>query len=291
MGNKAGKDGTVPNLDRTSDVRTREAIAGWHRYGVNVWDVYDLEEELGQSSMGSVYHVRRKERGAHTAATRQKIATSMSDSASESSEPPKSPTKSPKLGPKMIIKKTKKTLSGGVTKMVGMVKEGDEELDADAPPKKTLSEPPKNPSQPKPILKQSHYGNPTNEIPDFDDDSEDEEEITNRWKERSKDRVEHIAGHRSVVLADKDQGPALDSTNVKPEDPFSTNSKVAFKRHYACKLVLISLVKEGQMEAMINEIYIMRTLDHPYILKLYEIYQVKRTYCSTLDKKYTLACL
>jgi serine/threonine protein kinase len=284
MGNQAGKGGPVTNLYRTADVRTREAIAGWHRYGVSVWDVYDLEEELGQGSMGSVYQVRRKERGAHTAATRQRTVSSTSDSASDRSEPPKAAAKSPKLGPKRILKTTRRSISGGVAKMVGMSKEVDEALDVDAPPTITLSEPPKNPSQPKPILKPSHYRNPTNEIPDVDDDSEDEDEEKSmeRWKERSKDRVEHIAGHRSVVLGH--QGPALDSAKLKPEDPFLANTKVAFKRHYACKLVLIPLVKEGQMEDMINEIYIMRTLDHPYILQLYEIYQVKRTYFNTLDE-------
>jgi serine/threonine protein kinase len=301
MGNQVGKDGTVPNLYSPSDVRTREAIAGWHRYGIDVWDVYDLEDELGQGSMGPVYQVRRKERGAHTAATRQKSAI-MSDSASELtvSEPPKAATISPKLTPKMIYKKTKKTLSGGVGKMgvvgkmVGVGKMGGatkdvrgDEVDDDAPPKKILSEPPKNPSQPKPILKPSHYRNYTNEIPDVDDESEDEEASTNRWKDLNKGRVEHIAGHRSVVLAEK--GTEVDSQNVKPEGSSvrsedSANHKVIFQRRFACKQVLIPHVKEGHMQEMINEIYVMRTLDHPYILKLYEVYQVKRTYCNTLNE-------
>lgn len=278
MGNQPGKETSVPKYD-TSKEGTRETIASWHRYGVDVWDVYEYVDDLEQGHMGPIFHVRRKDRSAHNEITRQK---SVHSGASVGSEPPKPVVKvksSPRLIPKMAIKKAfTKSISGGKRVGKGVTLGGAKEPnEVDVPPRKPLAIPPKSPSQPKPILKPSHYGNPTNEIPDIDDESEDEDskDEENHWKEKTKDRVEHIAGHRAEKL---DQLGAVDFTEVLPADPLSDIPKVAFKRHYACKTVLVSLVKNGQIEGMLNEIYVMRSLDHPYIIKLYEIYQVKRTY-------------
>lgn len=276
MGNQTGKERGDPKFD-TSKEGTRETIASWHRYGVDVWDVYECVDDLAQGHMGPIFHVRRKDRSAHNEITRQKSVSSGSNVGSEPAKPVAKAKSSPRLIPKVAIKKAlSKSISGGksVGKAVtlGGAKEPSE---ADVPPKKPLAVPPKSPSPPKPILKPSHYSNPTNAIPDMDDESEDEDAGNNHWKEKTKGRVEHIAGHRTEML---DQVGAVDFTDVLPVDPLSDIPKVIFKRHYACKMVLISLVKDGQIEEMLNEIYVMRSLDHPYIIKLYEIYQVKRTY-------------
>ena len=53
---------------------------------------------------------------------------------------------------------------------------------------------------------------------------------------------------------------------------------VRFQRMYACKTVLTANVKKGYMDQLLNEIRVMRTLDHPYILQLFEVYQVKREF-------------
>lgn len=264
MGNQTGKESVpVPTYDSSKE-GTRETIATWHRYGVNVWDVYEYVDDLGQGHMGQIFHVCRKERSAHNEITRQKSASS---GASAGSEPPKSVVKakpSAKLIPKMAIK----SISGR-----GKINE------VNVPPKKPLAIPPKSPLPPKPILKPSHYGNPTIEIPDIDDEPEDEDVNKIHWEEKIKGRVEHVAGHRSEMLAViNDQLDTFDSIDVLPVDPLLSNPKVVFKRHYACKTVLISLVKGGKIEDLLNEIYIMKSLDHPYIIKLYEIYQFKRMY-------------
>ena len=40
-----------------------------------------------------------------------------------------------------------------------------------------------------------------------------------------------------------------------------------------------------QLEELVNEIMIMRKLDHPYVLKLYEVYHVKREYWTARSAK------
>lgn len=52
--------------------------------------------------------------------------------------------------------------------------------------------------------------------------------------------------------------------------------RVFFRRHYACKTIATENIKKDQMEELMNEIYMMRKMDHPYIIKLYEVYQVDR---------------
>ena len=54
---------------------------------------------------------------------------------------------------------------------------------------------------------------------------------------------------------------------------------VRFQRIYACKTVLTNHIKKGQIGELLNEMSVMRTLDHPYILRLFEVYQVKRECC------------
>jgi len=51
---------------------------------------------------------------------------------------------------------------------------------------------------------------------------------------------------------------------------------VHFQRTFAVKTILTSRINKNQVEELVNEIKIMRKLDHPYVLKLYEVYHVKR---------------
>ena len=51
--------------------------------------------------------------------------------------------------------------------------------------------------------------------------------------------------------------------------------RVFFRRHYACKTIATENIKKEQMEELLNEIYMMRKMDHPYIIRLYEVYQVE----------------
>jgi len=260
MGNQHGKskDGFV-KYDPTT-VGTRETIAAWHRYGVSVWDVYESIDNLGQGHMGTVYQVRRKNRGVHNEATRQ---------AQEEKEEDKD--KTPKITSN--IRKTFKPLQRVRSKGKALP-EPDEE---DQPPETKLAQPPKSPSQPKSILKKSHYSNPTLKVPDLDDEPEDED-AQEVWKNKTTghERAEQIKDHRATILEMDEQGEF--NVSLKSIDPLTDSPKVFFKRHYACKTVLTSRVKDGRLVEMMNEIYIMRSLDHPYILNLYEIYQMKRMF-------------
>ena len=256
MGNQQG---TSKNGEFEYDIKSvgsRETIAAWHRYGVSVWDVYECIEILGQGHMGTVYQVRRKDRGAHNEATRHAAQTDEKEDVD----------KTPKMSIRKVLKPIKRV------KGIGRAPLEDEE---DRPPEIMPSQPPKSPSAPKPILKKSHYHNPTLKVPDLDDEPEDEE-AQETWKARTKDRVEHIQSHKAEILqADQDGELSYSSRAI---DPLSDARKVFFKRHYACKTVLTSRVKDGRLAEMMNEIYVMRSLDHPYILNLYEIYQTKRMY-------------
>ncbi|KAL7550958.1 hypothetical protein ACHAWF_014165 [Thalassiosira exigua] len=50
---------------------------------------------------------------------------------------------------------------------------------------------------------------------------------------------------------------------------------VHFQRTFAVKTILTSRIQADQLQELVNEIMIMRKLDHPYVLKLYEVYHVK----------------
>ena len=69
---------------------------------------------------------------------------------------------------------------------------------------------------------------------------------------------------------------AVSSLGRKKNNNSRKKSRLRFQRTYACKTVVTTDIKQKQLTEMMNEIYIMRTLDHPYIIRLYEVYQVKR---------------
>jgi len=59
--------------------------------------------------------------------------------------------------------------------------------------------------------------------------------------------------------------------------------KIRFQRLYACKTIATEKIKEGKLHELLNEIYMMRKMDHPYIIRLYEVYQVKRKLWLVMD--------
>lgn len=272
MGNQQGKS-SGGAADLAKSVGTRETIAAWHRNGVSVWDVYDSVDALGQGHMGSVYRVRRKDRSLHNEATRQAASQALR-------EEEKDVDKTPKIGTiRKTLKPALKPLKRGASKGKAVaVPEPDKE---DLPPETKLAQPPKAPVAPKSILKKSHYSNPTlTELPPEDDEDDELDEATlQQWREKTggKERAEQIKGHVAGIL-EKDQEGALKYSIKEESDPLSDSPKVLFKKNYACKTVLTSRIKDGRLNEMMNEIYMMRSLDHPYILNLFEIYQTKRKY-------------
>ena len=74
MGNKSGKLKYDDVMAMSGSARggVREGLATWHREGVEVTDVYEIEGVLGSGLMGEVYKVKRRKeaRGMHNSKTR-----------------------------------------------------------------------------------------------------------------------------------------------------------------------------------------------------------------------------
>jgi len=88
-----------------------------------------------------------------------------------------------------------------------------------------------------------------------------------------------VSTDRSIVSPGWKRGSVLPKT----DDQYVPRRQVRFQRQYACKTVLTSHIKKGQLEELMNEICIMRALDHPCIIRLYEVYQVKRKLWLVMD--------
>ncbi len=81
----------------------------------------------------------------------------------------------------------------------------------------------------------------------------------------------------SVVTGLSNHDFGLDDDNdIGKKKKWVPRRKIRFQRLYACKTIATEKIKEGQLHEMLNEIYMMRKMDHPYIIRLYEVYQVKR---------------
>jgi serine/threonine protein kinase len=67
-----------------------------------------------------------------------------------------------------------------------------------------------------------------------------------------------------------------DDTHVKEKKGrWVPRRKIRFQRLYACKTIGTEKIDQSQIQELLNEIYMMRKMDHPYIIRLYEVYQVK----------------
>ncbi|KAL3774087.1 hypothetical protein HJC23_014014 [Cyclotella cryptica] len=333
MGNSSSKSAKIDEIvsilaDNTSE---RETSSTWYRYGVEITDVYDVIEVLGQGHMGEVFTVRRKTTGHHTEETKEGIkreqmeaeekakgahnrknsfggvqfskkktdksvtrsmgtdtmkleekgkhshvrktsfahipfSRQKSDGSSPSSPGAKNnqskekETKSPK------VKDAVRKVSDRTTKVLKKIGGGDgDTVEADARLGEYLlrsdtaesHEPPAHDAKPKKgIIKSDsdskHSHSPSNTEIDV---------VGNVGSDMSKLSLERVISIESV------NGNA-DSAKAK--------RGVHFQRTFAVKTILTSRVNKEQVQEMVNEIMIMRKLDHPYVLKLYEVYHVKR---------------
>jgi serine/threonine protein kinase len=98
------------------------------------------------------------------------------------------------------------------------------------------------------------------------------------------------ADHQSLDASEHDsrmlEGGAIEEYNretyaVPPEKNrgkkdkrWVPRRKIRFQRLYACKTIATEKIKGEQLKELLNEIYFMRKMDHPYIIRLYEVYQV-----------------
>lgn len=257
MGNKSGKLDVAEAMAMSSSGRgVREGLATWHRQGVEVTDVYEIEGVLGSGLMGEVYKVKRRQeaRGTHNSKTRAAAAAAAVED------------KDGKSGSKDNSKAVKRMMSKAVSKKIGGGNKEKKDPIAEAAAAADHPEPklPPSPHLPKPkgILRTPTRGAPA---PATRAESEDDDVS-----------VSSVATDSSLTHSQRQRRKHSKRT-------------IRFAREYACKTVSTARVKTGQLAELLNEIYVMRTLDHPYILRLYEVYQVKRKiwliteYCSGGD--------
>ena len=84
----------------------------------------------------------------------------------------------------------------------------------------------------------------------------------------------HISRSKSTITT-KPTSSTI-SANIGTAKSKEVKQKVHFQRTFAVKTILTSRINKDQLDELVNEIMIMRKLDHPFVLKLYEVYHVKR---------------
>jgi len=84
----------------------------------------------------------------------------------------------------------------------------------------------------------------------------------------------HISRTKSTITT-KPTSSTI-SANIGTTAKKEVKQKVHFQRTFAVKTILTSRINKDQLDELVNEIMIMRKLDHPFVLKLYEVYHVKR---------------
>lgn len=316
MGNASGKhrrhgvETSLLELSGHGHLSEREASSAWYRYGVPVTDVYDVVEVLGQGHMGEVFTVRRKTTGHHTDLTREQVRESSDDlklilkreqeekagsnnggsgnsgngkegegghrrklsigggrkSKREQSPAPPSPGQGHRTRPSFsgAVNKTKK-----VIKNVAMKGGGGEKVDDDANSNlapfidsDNLNESHHKPSKTATPLKPAIKG---------DRDSK----FGSSARLSINDREDVFS---SSMRSDSGSfSPYIrKGTYDSPTDIEKAKKGVHFQRTFAVKTILTSRINKDQLQELVNEIMIMRKLDHPYVLKLYEVYHVKR---------------
>lgn len=294
MGNSSSKsaiiDEIVSVLGEKSDTSERESSSTWYRYGVEITDVYDVVEVLGQGHMGEVFTVRRKTTGHHTNETKEGMKrqqledeeaaekknhvrkTSFSSGPSHGRKssrtsfgtftrkksgeglPPTSPGKS---------SESKESKSPGVRDKVGKVKQklkriggGDSDtVEADA----TLGK----------HLERANTPESTHEPPALT-----AKPAKGIIKSDSETKHQSSPSHMSIELGDigsdmsklsMDRIMSIETTSTNVTGATEKIEKkcvkgVHFQRTFAVKTILTSRVNKSQVQEMVNEIQIMRKL-------------------------------
>jgi len=127
--------------------------------------------------------------------------------------------------------------------------------------------------KPKPILRKPSHGNLSKLVPTNDGESDIE-------VRKNSAQSESPASARKLENELDDTSQHSFSSRKKKN---GRKSRLRFQRHYACKTIGTSHCTKAELHEMLNEIYIMRSLDHPYIIRLYEVYQVKKKIWMVMD--------
>jgi len=252
----------------------RENMATWHRTDIPVTDVYNIVETIGKGRMGEVYKVKRlvEDRGLHNHVTRTKsLDSSLHGSKPDITQYGKSPESTISPLTQQIIR------------------------DENSPPANTKIMPP-------PILRKASRGNLpslTNSNPtlraraDSSNASSkellDDQSLGRNSPDGSEFSIRSVTDRISSFIFDDnaDDDMSVGSNISGADTPLKRSKKrrnrLRFQRNYACKTVSTVDIQMKELTEMMNEIYIMRTLDHPYIIRLYEVYQVKNKIWLVMD--------
>ena len=271
MGNTTGKSKHSDILDLSGHGKTklseREASATWYRYGVSVIDVYDVVEGLGHGHMGEVFTVRRKTTGHHSDQTREKVKENdIKKILDEETKKEKKRLSTPsKKGIKAAASKAKEKVA---KKIGGKHEELNDAYNSDlsqfilsTSPQK-FHEPPTeaNATPVKPIIRKNSAFSSQKSLEGLAPPSPGLDDSSGQYA-------------RANISASQEQNNLLLCSS---SSSLAKKKAVHFQRTFAVKTILTSRIQKHQMEELVNEISIMRKLDHPYVLKLYEVYHVKR---------------
>mmetsp|Transcript_28264 Transcript_28264/g.59437 ORF Transcript_28264/g.59437 Transcript_28264/m.59437 type:complete len:765 (+) Transcript_28264:398-2692(+) len=263
------------NLSINGNLSERETAATWYRYGVSVTDVYDVVEVLGQGHMGEVFTVRRKVTGMHTKPSRDHGVDSEDDLKKLAEKGGKGghgeEGKKDKIKRKPSIKgalhKTNKVIRKSIVGSEGAAFANDLESYIHQESIESQHEPPKPGATPlKSIMRvesDSHYS----------------------IRSQTSLGLDGGSSHSSGECPPSPASPRASETSERSHRRLLSYQRlesgkkavaVHFQRTFAVKTILTSRINKEQVEELVNEILIMRKLDHPYVLKLYEVYHVKR---------------
>eukprot|EP00555_Chaetoceros_dichaeta_P002494 CAMPEP_0198251964 /NCGR_PEP_ID=MMETSP1447-20131203/2614_1 /TAXON_ID=420782 /ORGANISM="Chaetoceros dichaeta, Strain CCMP1751" /LENGTH=672 /DNA_ID=CAMNT_0043937099 /DNA_START=104 /DNA_END=2122 /DNA_ORIENTATION=+ len=265
------KDDNHPIVSNIGTVTKRENMATWHRTDIAVTDVYDIVETIGKGRMGEVYKVMRhvEDRGLHNNDTRTKsirihrskseptidhaiksqaIHRGVSEPSTDGESKPKPILRTPSRGNLLNMNNSQGSL-------VGTMGNRDSSNNASGAPDED-SEGSGGTAQESVCSVRSV----SNKLNSFIFDSDEDDNVS----------------QRSIVSTESTKGLSKKKKN-------SRKARLRFQRTYACKTVETADIKQKQLEEMMKEIYVMRTLDHPYIIRLYEVYQVKQNIWMIMD--------
>ena len=153
-----------------------------------------------------------------------------------------------------------------------------------------------NPSITLKSLKQKEEPNIKEEIevvhhPKFCTPEQDDSSIISEVTEAEAEvQIKPSNSHKDSVITGDDYPDDVEKKKGKSvSKKWVPRRRVFFRRHYACKTIATENIKKEQMEELYNEIYMMRKMDHPYIIRLYEVYQVERKFILIICD-YTFLC-
>ena len=281
MGNSSSKKAKIDEIysvltDNASQTTERESSSTWYRQNVEITDVYDVLEVLGQGHMGEVFTVRRKTTGHHNANSKDNTERRHSVSSESGTSPGTHHNRKTSLSSFSAFKKKKsndtppqssldtsghsKTKRVSVSKVKQKLKFGsDDTVKADATLGKHIDredtpesfhEPPALTAKPAKgcIRKEGttkHKSTPSNMSVELNI-----KDVGSDMSKLSMDRI--LSSEDATAGSEEGSGSNLKLVGV--------NKGVHFQRVFAVKTILTSRVNKAQVEEMVNEIMIMRKL-------------------------------